>query len=214
MAESKNRGFLVLADISGYTAFVTATELEHGPPIITALLEAVIERISPPLDVLQIEGDAIFALGPDGKVVPPGTLLEVLRSGFAGFSARQRELAADDSCECRACRGVSELRLKIIGHHGAFLEQTIGGRLQAVGADVILAHRLLKNGVMRDEHYALFTRAALASMGIDPESEGLSERTERYEHFGDVPCFVMSPLGADSDRGAPVATHDARIGLA
>jgi hypothetical protein len=33
------QGFLVLADISGFTAFVTATELEHGPPIIAALLE-------------------------------------------------------------------------------------------------------------------------------------------------------------------------------
>src|SRR5205809_6357713 len=29
-------GALVLADISGFTAFVTATELEHGPPIIAA----------------------------------------------------------------------------------------------------------------------------------------------------------------------------------
>ena len=33
MAETKH-GFLVLADISGFTAFVTETELEHGPPII------------------------------------------------------------------------------------------------------------------------------------------------------------------------------------
>src|SRR5262245_54888126 len=33
-------GILVLADISGFTAFVTATELEHGPQIIKTLLEA------------------------------------------------------------------------------------------------------------------------------------------------------------------------------
>ena len=105
MADAKNHGFLVLADISGYTAFVTATELEHGPPIITALLEAVIERISPPLEVHQIQGDAVFALGVDGKVVPPARLLDVLRAGFEGFRARQLELEADDSCTCRACRG-------------------------------------------------------------------------------------------------------------
>jgi hypothetical protein len=42
-------GVLVLADISGFTAFVTATELEHGPPIIAELLGAVIGRPSPPL---------------------------------------------------------------------------------------------------------------------------------------------------------------------
>jgi hypothetical protein len=211
MAETTNRGFLVLADISGYTAFVTATELEHGPPIITALLEAVSERIAPPLDVLQIEGDAVFALGVDGTVVPPAALLDVLRSVFAGFRARQLELEADESCECRACRGVSALRLKIIGHHGAFLEQRIGGRVHAVGADVILAHRLLKNGVARDDHYALFTRSALDSMGIDPIDAGLFERTERYEHFGDVPCFVMGALHSATSVPDAVEANGSRV---
>jgi hypothetical protein len=216
MAETTNRGFLILADISGYTAFVTKTELEHGPPIIAALLEAVIERIAPPLDVLQIEGDAVFALGVDGTVVPPVTLLDVLRSGFAGFRARQLELEADDSCNCRACADVSTLKLKIIGHHGAFLEQTIGGRAQAVGSDVILAHLLLKNGVPRDEHYALLTRSALDSMGVDPDGAGLSARIERYEHFGDIPCFVMGGLTPESESlsAEAVGSHDARVGLA
>ena len=66
MAETQH-GFLVLADISGFTAFVTATELEHGPPIIAELLEEVMRRISPPLDVENVEGDAVFALGLHGK---------------------------------------------------------------------------------------------------------------------------------------------------
>jgi len=213
MADTTNRGFLVLADISGYTVFVTATELEHGPAIVAALLEAVIARISPPLDVLQIEGDAVFALGVDGTVMPPATLLDVLRSGFAAFRARQLELEADDSCLCRSCRGVSELRLKIIGHHGAFLEQSIGGHTQAVGPDVILAHRLLKNGVPRNDHYALFTRPALDSMGVDPTGAGLAERTEHYEHFGDVPCFVMGGLPSESPGVETLGTHDARAAL-
>jgi hypothetical protein len=192
------RGFLVLADVSGYTAFVTATELEHGPPIVAELLEAVIGGISPPLDVLQVEGDAVFALGLDGRVTPPAVLLDVLRAGFAEFRARRTALAADDSCACRACRGVGRLRLKIVGHHGGFLRQTIGGRVQAAGSDVILVHRLLKNGVARGDDYALFTRSALDSMGVDPARAGLAARTERYEHFGEVPCYVMSASPAGS----------------
>jgi hypothetical protein len=195
-----NHGFLVLADISGFTAFVTATELEHGPPIIAALLEEVIERISPPLKVVGIEGDAVFALGANGAVVPPAVLLEVLRAGFAGFRVRQRELASDDSCDCGACRNVERLRLKMIGHYGAFLEQTVGGQAQFAGADVILAHRLLKNRVARDANYALLTRAALETMGIDPAKTDLVAHTERYEHFGDVECFVQ-----DADTAAAVA---------
>lgn len=209
--ETTQRGFLVLADISGYTAFVTATELEHGPPIVAALLEAVIERIAPPLDVLGVQGDAVFALGVDGQVVPPAALLDVLRAGFAAFRARQRELDTDDSCDCRVCRGVLGLRLKIIGHHGAFLRQTIGGRTQAAGPDVILAHRLLKNGVGREDDYALFTRRAVESMDVDPVRAGFRAHTERYEHFGEIACFVLTaPLpGA----GTPLIRH-AQAGLA
>src|SRR6185436_2404844 len=111
MAETKH-GFLVLADISGFTAFVTATELEHGSLIIAALLEEVIRRIAPPLEIRAVEGDAVFALGPHGNVLPPARLLEVLHDGFVGFREKQRELAADDSCSCGACHGIGRLRLK------------------------------------------------------------------------------------------------------
>lgn len=189
MAETKH-GFLVLADISGFTAFVTETELEHGPPIIAELLEEVIRRISPPLEVEGIEGDAVFAHGVNGKVLPPASLLEVMHAGFVGFRERQRELEADDSCACNACRSVGKLRLKAVGHYGTFLEQTVGGRAQTAGRDVILAHRLLKNRVPQKDHYALLTRSALEYMAVDPSRLGLQPHTERYEHFGDVECFV------------------------
>ena len=189
MRQTKN-GFLVLADISGFTAFVTATEIEHGPPIITELLEEVMRHLAPPLDVQAIEGDAIFAIGKDGDVLPPARLLEVLKAAFAGFRAKQRELAADDSCDCGACRGVGSLRLKAIGHYGAYLELTVGGRPQVAGADVILAHRLLKNGVARRDDYTILTRPALERMGVDPERLGLVPHSETYEYFGDVECFV------------------------
>ena len=189
MAETQH-GFLVLADISGFTAFVTATELEHGPPIIAALLEEVIRRISPPLQIEGIEGDAVFALGVHGQVLPPASLLEVMQAGFAGFREKQRELEADDSCSCNACCGVGQLRLKAIGHYGTFVAQTVGGRTQTAGPEVILAHRLLKNGVRPDAHYALLTRPALDYMKLDPGRLGFAPRTERYDYFGDVECFV------------------------
>jgi hypothetical protein len=51
-----DHGALVLADISGFTAFVTATELEHGTLIIAELLEEVMRRLSPPLEIQEIEG--------------------------------------------------------------------------------------------------------------------------------------------------------------
>jgi hypothetical protein len=189
MGETK-QGFLVLADITGFTAFVTATELEHGPPIIAELLDAVIARLAPPLAVEGVEGDAVFALGLDDHLRPPARLLDVLQAGFAGFRERRRALEADDSCDCGACRSVGRLRLKAVGHYGPFLAQTVGGRVQSAGSDVILAHRLLKNGVRQADDYALLTRAAVARMAVDPEALGLVPHTERYDHFGAVECWV------------------------
>src|SRR5439155_434477 len=58
-------GFLVLADISGFTKFVTATEIEHGAETTGALLADVIEALVPTLEIQELEGDAVFALGPD-----------------------------------------------------------------------------------------------------------------------------------------------------
>lgn len=197
MSES-NHGFLVLADISGFTAFVTTTELEHGPPLIAELLDEVIRRISPPLEIQGIEGDAVFAVGAHGTVLPPASLMEVLHAGFEGFRAKQRELAADDSCDCRCCRGVGNLSLKTIGHYGAFAAYTVGGRAQVTGPDVILAHRMLKNGLTQKTHYALLTRPALQYMNVDPGALGLAKHVERYEHFGDVECFVDDLAGGAS----------------
>src|SRR5438105_2681131 len=190
MRTSTEDGVLVLADISGFTAFVTTTAIEHGPPIIAALLEEVMAQLSPPLEIQEVEGDAVFALAPDRAVVPRARLLDALDDAFVAFRARQREMEADESCSCNACRSVASLDLKIVVHHGRFLRQTVGGRGQVAGADVILAHRLLKNSVARTRGYLLLTEAALAWVGVEAERPDMTAHVERYEHLGDVRCFV------------------------
>ena len=94
METHTEHGVLVLADISGFTAFITATELEHGPPIIARLLEEVMGQLSPPLEIQEVEGDAVFALGPDRVLVPPARLLDVLEGAFDAFKYRQRAMQA------------------------------------------------------------------------------------------------------------------------
>jgi hypothetical protein len=190
MGMKTQAGILVLADISGFTAFVTATELEHGPQIIGTLLEAVMRGLSPPLEIQEVEGDAVFALGPEGALLPPTRLLNVLHSAFMAFKEVQRELAADESCSCDACRSVEKLDLKIVAHHGRFVRHAVGGRAQVAGVDVILVHRLLKNGVTTSRAYVLLTDALLGWLGLDPIELGLAPRLESYEHLGEVRCFV------------------------
>jgi len=202
MNNRTDRGFLVLADVSGFTAFVTTTELEHGSEIIATLLDEVIARLSPPLEIQEIEGDAVFALAGEAAELPRTRLLEVLEEAFAAFKARQQAMQAVETCRCGACQQIAILDLKMVVHHGPFLRHTVAGRSRVTGTAVILVHRLLKNGVGRKGGYALLTEPVLRSLGIDGERAGLPAHTERYEHLGDVRCFVRD-LAADplSPRG-------------
>jgi hypothetical protein len=190
MNNRTDRGFLILADVSGYTAFVTTTELEHGSEIIASLLDEVVAHLSPPLEIQEIEGDAVFALGGEGAELARTRLLEVLGAAFAAFKARQRAMQDAETCGCGACQRIWTLDLKMVVHHGAFLRHTVGGRSRVTGTAVILVHRLLKNGVARRGGYALLTEPVLRSLGFDPDEAGLPVHTERYEHLGDVRCFV------------------------
>jgi hypothetical protein len=208
MKSHTDRGALVLADISGFTAFVTATELEHGPAIIADLLGEVMHELAPPLEIQEVEGDAVFALGPDRAVGPPAALLDVLEEAFVAFKSRQRQLAADESCRCQACSNVGKLDLKIVVHHGRFLRQMVGDRSQAAGASVLLVHRLLKNDLAGRRAYLLLTEAALHWAGVNPAAVGLVSHVEHYEHFGDVPCFVRD-LGRAAVRGGSPGRSEA-----
>jgi Protein of unknown function (DUF2652) len=182
-------GFLILADISGFTAFVAATELEHGAQITGTLLETVMDRLSPPLEIQELEGDAVFALGPD-RTIPDGSAVPgLLADAFTAFTEEQDRLASDESCACGACRQTARLGLKLIAHHGRFVRQLVGGRPRVTGPDVVLAHRLLKNAVGAGA-YLLLTEPALERVHVDPVARGMRRHLVSYPHLGEVACFV------------------------
>jgi len=209
MNNRTDHGYLILADVSGFTQFVTTTELEHGSDIIAALLDEVVGHLAPPLEIQEIEGDAVFALGGESSELPRPRLLEVLEDAFAAFKTRQRAMQDAETCLCGACQKIWTLDLKMVVHHGPFLRHTVGGRNRVTGTAVILVHRLLKNGLERTGGYALLTEPVLRSLGIDAAEAGLPVHTEHYEHLGEVRCFVrdltpptLSPLGRGQGEGA------------
>jgi len=71
MENKPQRTVLLIADISGYTKFMTSkrTSLTHAQAIITKLMEAIIAEIRIPLHIIEVEGDAVFFYG----VSEPGT---------------------------------------------------------------------------------------------------------------------------------------------
>ena len=210
MNNRTDRGYLILADVSGFTAFVTTTELEHSSEIIAALLDEVVGHFSPPLEIQEIEGDAVFALAGEASELPRTRLLDVLEDAFGAFKTRQRAMQDVETCLCNACQKIWTLDLKMVVHHGPFLRHTVGGRNRVTGTAVILVHRLLKNGLERTGGYALLTEPVLRSLGIDAAEAGLPAHTEHYEYLGDVRCFVrdltpstLSPLGRGQGEGLP-----------
>jgi len=210
MNNRTDRGYLILADVSGFTAFVTTTELEHSSEIIAALLDEVVGHFSPPLEIQEIEGDAVFALGGEASELPRTRLLEVLEDAFAAFKTRQRAMQDAETCLCNACQKIWTLDLKMVVHHGPFLRHTVGGRNRVTGTAVILVHRLLKNGLGRTGGYALLTEPVLRSLGIDAAQAGLPAHTEHYEYLGDVRCFVRE---LDLPSPCPLPAGEIRVSL-
>jgi hypothetical protein len=197
---STPRGYLLLADVSGYTAFLTRSELDHAQDVLKSLFETLMASLPAPLKVVEVEGDALFAYAPDEAALPGQTLVEVVEHAYAAFAQAQERMHRNTTCTCTACRLIPELDLKFVAHHGTFLMQQLVRRHapKPSGPDVILAHRLLKNAVREAtgvRAYAFLTEGAVEAGGLAALAEGMTPHAEAYEHVGEVRGFVHD-LGA------------------
>jgi len=143
-----------MADISGYTAFVSGTEHEHSREILAELIENIAKSFGGKLSVDQVEGDALCCTTERSDV----EVIDWLRETFGTFHRRLRDMRAATTCPCDACQMIGSLGLKFIVHRGTYSRQTVAGVTQLHGSDVNLVHRLLKNTVLLRE-YLLASRA-------------------------------------------------------
>ena len=192
MDTKTQHGYLILADISGYSSFVAESELEHAHDILSELLELILKRLTAVFTLSKLEGDAIFAYASEEKLNRGETLLELIESTYAAFKDHQEAIRRRTTCRCNACRNIPSLDLKFMAHHGDYIIQSIGGHREMVGTDVNLIHRLLKNHVADIRGwrgYALFTEQALSHAGLKPD--GFQEMNEMYD-IGEVTIFVTN----------------------
>ena len=192
MDSPTQHGYLVLADISGYTSYLAGTELDHAHEILTALLETIVERFRTVLTIAKLEGDAVFAYSPAARIPRGETLLELVECTYLAFRDHVEAAHRRTTCQCNACRNIPSLDLKFLVHHGDYIVQNISGIHELVGSDVNLVHRLLKNHVAEAtgwKAYALFTDPGLAH--IDLPSEGMHAQPEAYEHLGEMRTFSL-----------------------
>jgi len=162
-------GYLLIADITGYTKFLTSSEMDHANAILHSLLEALIEQIGDPLHFWKMEGDAVLAYSTRQQFPSGETFLAICENLYNSFAQRQQDIIANTTCTCNACANTGDLDLKIIAHYGRFEEMKLGPNLDISGPDVILVHRMTKTDVKEKtgiHSYALFSDAAAQAMNI------------------------------------------------
>jgi hypothetical protein len=189
---SAERGCLVVADISGYTDYVVDSPLEYAEDVVADVTGIVVERLEPIIHVNKLEGDAAFGYALDGEL-DATMLLDAIEECYFAFRGRLRGIAHSVSCTCPACTKVTNLDLKFVLHHGAFVRRASPRGEELTGNDVIVVHRLLKNGVAAAlglRAYALFTDACVRALALDPASLGLRRHVERYPDVGEVGGYV------------------------
>lgn len=184
--------WLLIADISGYTSYLAAVELDHAQDILADLIGTVVTSLRPGFRLAKLEGDAAFVAAAADKL-DGSLLLDTIERCYFGFRRRRRDVRQATSCTCNACVRIPDLNLKFVVHHGLALRQRVAGSEELLGSDVIVVHRLLKNEVVERlgiSAYAVFTQAAVDAMAIDPAALGMSPLVETYEHLGEVATWV------------------------
>ncbi len=185
-------GYLLIADSSGFTQFLTSSEQDHANPILQLLLTSLPEQVGEPLHFWKMEGDAVRAYSTQQEFPSGETFLTVCENLYNPFANRRQSIIANTSCPCRACANVTMLDLKIMAHHGNFDEIQVVPVKDISGADVILVQRMAKTDVHAAtgvRSYALFSDAAVEAMGIEA---ALVPFSQPFEHFGEVSIQVYN----------------------
>jgi hypothetical protein len=195
MAMRLAHAVLVIADISGYTDFITNREVSllHAEQIITDLLESMIDRTEHPLILNKLEGDAAFLYAETGGD-REAAVADALKQVDALFDAFGRRLAriGDEraNCGCDACANIGNLRLKAFVHDGEVAVKQVRQFEELAGEDVILIHRLMKNHVDGREYVLLSESAA----GHWPPAATLGRAHEEdFEGLGRLRLRLLAP---------------------
>jgi hypothetical protein len=188
-----NKGYFIITDISGYTEYLTGSELDHANEILQSLFDAQLKAVKHPFIISGFRGDAIFMYVPETNFVQPQSFLEALENFYIVFADTLQQMQYNTTCTCRACKNMSMLDLKMCIHYGEYLIQKLGDREELLGADVIVPHRMLKNQVIEQtgiKSYALFSDVAANKLNLLEYCGKVIPHIERYEHIGEVAMCV------------------------
>ena len=118
-----DKGYFIITDISGYTEYLTQSELEHAHATLQGLFDAQLAHIKFPLHISGFRGDAIFMYIPEKEFINPQSLVEILENQYIVFSETLQQMVLNTTCQCNACRNMKLLDLKAAVHYGVYMVQ-------------------------------------------------------------------------------------------
>src|SRR2546423_8576821 len=195
------QGFLLIADITGYTMFLTRSEPDHAQGILDALFKSIFAEIKAPIILSNLQGDAALTYLPDVKLPQRQFPLDAIERIYCSFANTLGAMRLNTTCTCNACRNMNQLDLKFYLHHAAYATQQIAERTELQGAEVIRLHRLMKNSVTAEtgiKAYALVTEQAAQAIGLPEFFAEATRLVENAGDFGDTVCYVydLAPIFA------------------
>jgi hypothetical protein len=192
MNGTTQKGFLILADITGFTPFMADSELVHSNEILNDILKGILSFLTPTFSLAEVEGDAVFVYAPLERFPHGKTTLDIIESAYNAFRDKKQTFSRLITCNCKACQMAPSLDLKFIIHYGEYIMNNVGGKAKPLGTSVNIAHRLLKNSiseVMGWKAYVLLTRDCVDAIGLDPVN--YHQQTEWYDHLGEIETFSI-----------------------
>lgn len=182
-----SKSLLFIPDISGFTNFINNTEIEHSQHIISELIENIIDSDHLGMEVSEIEGDAVFFYKTN-DVPDVADIYNLAKKMFINFHAHLKLYDKQRICQCGACSSASKLSLKFVAHSAEIGFTSIKNNNKPFGTDIVLIHRLLKNGIKNSE-YILFTNFLLESSKYKTdliELEQALDGSDNYNNYGEV----------------------------
>src|SRR5215467_2263501 len=116
---------ILIPDISGFTEFMTSTELEHSSHAINYLIDAIVKAVGDEYEVSEIEGDAVLLIR-KGPAPSKKEIVDICLKIFNSFHFSRKWMQRHTICPCGACQAIINLTLKFVVHHGPLAEIKVG----------------------------------------------------------------------------------------
>lgn len=186
-------GFIVMADITGYTMYLNESELDHAKDSLASILDVIVDGTTAPLVVSRLVGDAVISYAYDGQILNTQTLVDEIDDIYVAYRRALDQMVLNTSCTCNACANLGSLDLKFIVHHGEFSIQKMAGHEELIGAEVNVVFRLSKNSVNEQlgiTAYIMYTDAAVSALRLHGFTEHLAAITEEVDDFGEMTLHI------------------------